>query len=131
MTRTPRTPCLSDLPEVRFGLAEAALLMAATVSRRLDVDARVGLVVLGTVAAACCLALAPRFRCAVGVSAWAFLTGFVVHTGGQLTLGRSDLERLGALVAVALVASALPWLSRRARAAGARGRARPVAAPHG
>lgn len=101
-----RTPSLTDLPEVRFGFAEAALLVVATACSRLDVGVPVGLVMLGGITAVACVVLPLRFSVGVGLSAWAFLTGFVVHVGGQLTFGAADLERMGFLVLVALLAAA-------------------------
>ena len=101
-----RTPSLTDLPEVRFGFAEAALLVAATACCRLDVGVPYGLVLLAAITAVACAILPPRFSAGVAVSAWAFLTGFVVHVGGQLTFGGTDLERMGFLVLVALLAAA-------------------------
>lgn len=100
-----RTSSLTDLPEVRFGFAEGALLVAATVCSRLDVGVQWGLVLLGAITAVACVVLPLRFSVGVAVSAWAFLTGFVVHVGGQLTFGATDLERMGFLVLVALLAA--------------------------
>lgn len=124
-----RPPGLRDLPEVRFGFAEASLLVAATFCARLGVDVRVGQVMLVAVAVAACLALPVRFAVVVGLSAWAFLTGFVVNAVGQLSFHPADLDRMGVLVLVALLAATLPAFIRRARAVVATGRARPVEAP--
>jgi len=125
-----QSPWLSDLPEVRFGLAAGAVAALVTVCVRLGVDAATALALVAGVVAAAGVALPRRFAAAVALSAWGFLTGFVVNTGGQLTFGPADLDRLGVLVIVALVAATVPALTRRARAAVAHGRARPVGAPH-
>ena len=105
MTSSYRTPTLTDLPEVRFGLAEAAVLVAATACHVLDVAPRVGLVLLALVVVGSAAYLPTRFSMAVAVSAWAFLTGLVVHVGGQLTFRAADLDRLGLLVLVASLAA--------------------------
>ena len=133
MTGQPQTqtPWLTDLPEVRLGLAEGGVLAAVTVCVRLGVGVPVALAVLAGLAAAASPALPRRFSAVVALSAWAFLTGFLVNAGGQLTLHAADLQRMGILVTTALLAGTVPALSRRARAAVAHGPARPVAAPRG
>lgn len=129
MTGTSRTPSLMVLPEVRFGFAEAAVLVAATVCHDLGVSVQVGLVLLALVVVVSAAYLPPRFTVVVALSAWAFLTGFVVNAGGQLSFHPADLDRMGVLVLVALLAATLPAFIRRARAVVATGRARPVEAP--
>jgi len=129
MSRTTRPQGLLDLPEVRFGFAEAALLVTVTVCGRLGLDVSTGLVVLAAVAATSCAVLPLRFSWAVGLSAWAFLTGFVVNAVGQLSFRPADLDRMGVLVLVAMLAATLPAFIRRARAVVATDPARPVEAP--
>ena len=90
---------------MRFGLAEAAVLVAATACHVVAVARPVGVVLLALVVVAAAAYLPPRFTVAVAVSAWAFLTGFVVHAGGQLTFQAADLDRLGLLVLVASLAA--------------------------
>ena len=52
-----------------------------------------------------CVGLRPAPAVALGVIAWAFVTGFVLHGLGVLTFGRADLARLLLLVAAGLVGS--------------------------
>ncbi|MFC4785739.1 hypothetical protein ACT8ZV_14770 [Nocardioides sp. MAHUQ-72] len=106
MTGPVRGPRLTGLPEVRFGLAEAAVVVTATVCHRVGADARTGTVALAVVAVASCLTLPARFTVGVALSAWAFLTGFLVHAGGQLTFRTADLDRLGLLLLLCLAATA-------------------------
>jgi hypothetical protein len=96
---------LREVPEVRFGLAQAAVLVAATLCERLGADVATGTVVLTGVAAAGSVRLPLRLAALVGLSAWAFVTGFVVNAGGQLTFGAADLDRLVLVELVALVAA--------------------------
>jgi len=63
-----------------------------------------------------CVALRPATAAALGVVAWAFLTGFVVHDLGVLTFGHADLARLLLLVATALAGSLVRPVRRRTRA---------------
>ena len=50
----------------------------------------------------------------VGLSAWAYFTGFLENSLGQLTLAPHDLDRLAAMALVALAGSLL-WRRRTGR----------------
>jgi len=100
---------------VRAGVAEAAMFALAALFARLGVG-----VVTGVLAyAACCvlagIVLTVGWACAVGVSGWAFLTGFVVNAYGRLTFAQSDLEHLALLLALSAAVSLLRPGSQRSR----------------
>ena len=106
-SRTAERPLLVEVPELRLGLVVLAVAAAAAACARTGAGVPVGLVVLCSLAAAGSLALPPRLAGLTGLAAWAFLTGFVVHTAGRLTFDRADLVRLGVVLTVSLIASAL------------------------
>jgi hypothetical protein len=96
MTTRTAPPALraSDEPGVRFALANVALVMAlfvAAAARLQPLEAEVTALVTAVVASA---GLAVLLRAAVGVVAWALVTGFVQNSLGQLTFDRADLGRL-------------------------------------
>jgi hypothetical protein len=98
---------ISDLPEVRLSVANAAIFVAATVCHVLRTDVRAGALAVGGVLLLSCLVLPVRYAAASGLCAWAFLTGFVVNAGGQLTFDRDDLARMLVLVAAGVLGSSV------------------------
>ena len=95
----------AEVPELRLGLAVLAVAAAAAVCARTGAGVTAGLVVMAAVGAVGSLVLPVRLAGVAGLSAWAFLTGFVVHVGGRLTLHQADLARLGLLLAATVLAS--------------------------
>ena len=114
---TERRSLLVEVPELRLGLVVLAVAATATAGARTGAGVPLGLVVVCSLAAAGSLALPARLAGLTGLAAWAFLTGFVVHTGGRLTFDRADLTRLGLVLTASLLASALARAVRAMRAA--------------
>ncbi|MCW2793540.1 MAG: hypothetical protein JWO76_2638 [Nocardioides sp.] len=120
MSSTPH-PSLWSLPGVGFASAAGLELAATAVCRQLPAPA--GGLVLVAIGVGGSLLLPWRYAVALAVTTWAFLTGFVVHDGGQLTFTPGDLRHAAALVGAAALVSRVATLARhrrRVRAAGAR-----------
>lgn len=92
-------------PEVCFGMAGGTLLVAAAVCAALPLSGGYGVVLLLAVATAWCVVLPLGLGVAVGVSAWAFATGFAINDFGVLTFAPADLLRLGLYAGVAVLVS--------------------------
>jgi hypothetical protein len=91
------TRSLSDVTEVRLGVAAGALFAttAACVTLHLPTAAAVTALFLQT--GVWCLALERRsVALFLGVVGWALSTGFAVNRLGELTFTASDLARLAA-----------------------------------
>lgn len=103
---------LWNLSAVRAGWAGAGMLILAAVFVQADVGLLTGL--LGYLAACglAALALPVRYAVLVGLTGWAFLTGFVVNVGGQLTFAGGDLRHLALLLALPAAVSVLAHGSR-------------------
>lgn len=89
----------------RAGGAFALLLALAAACTALRPAPTAALCVYAGACVLCCSWLTVTPALAVGLSAWAFVTGFAVNALGQLTFAVPDLVRLAALVAVCLVTS--------------------------
>ncbi|MGW4797793.1 hypothetical protein ACWEPC_35770 [Nonomuraea sp. NPDC004297] len=100
-----------------FGCAAAACCVAAVTFP--EPVARVGLV---GVAVALFGAWARHYLAAplTGLMSWCFVTGFLVHTRGELAFASDDLVRLAELVAVAVAGCALGHVRHARRLARAR-----------
>jgi hypothetical protein len=105
-------PQLVDEPGVRFGIANALVVLAllASTATHLGLEPTTVLVVL--VAGLAATGIPIRFVLGLGIATWAMVTGFVENSLGQLTFGRDDLLRLALLVtSVAMLSRLLPLLS--------------------
>jgi hypothetical protein len=94
-TTRPVHPHLVDQPGIRFGLANALLVVgffAATLAGLGIDDTEFLAVVLAGLAG---VGLSLLMAASLGAIAWAMFTGFVENDYGQLTLTRDDLVRLG------------------------------------
>jgi hypothetical protein len=98
---------LVEVPELRLGLVLLAVALAVAVGTRSGAGVPLGLAVVTTLAVAASLTLPMRLAVLTGLSAWAFLTGFVVNLGGRLTFHQEDVARLGVLLAATALASLL------------------------
>ncbi|KRA39207.1 MULTISPECIES: hypothetical protein [unclassified Nocardioides] len=103
--QTLHTATPVDRPEVRFGMAGGSLLVGAAMCTALPLSGWYGVVLLLAIAAAWCVVLPLGLAIGVGVSAWAFATGFAVNDFGVLTFAPADLLRLGLYAGVAVLVS--------------------------
>lgn len=96
---------LSDEVGVRFGLDAGLLLLltAVVVAGRLPGGSGVGLLVGATVLLSGWLD-GPH-AVGLGVTGWAFATGFAVNTLGVLTVAPTDVARLSVFVLAAVLGS--------------------------
>ena len=101
-TSTATAP-ITDEPGIRFGIAEAAVVVAMLVAAGLRLDAPVTLVLVGVVAAGAAARLGPLWSAGLALSAWAMFTGFAENSLGTLTFASSDVLRM--LVMVGIVVS--------------------------
>jgi hypothetical protein len=101
-TTRHRSPRWVDEGGIRFGIAEACLVGTALVAGAARLPSPVAFVLLTLVAVVGAWHLGPVSAAALGVSAWAFWTGFLDHRMGQLTTGGLDLDRLLLVVVLAL-----------------------------
>jgi hypothetical protein len=115
--RSPRrstrrgAPQLVDEPGVRFGIANAVVVLAllAAAATHLGLESTTVLVVL--VAGLAATGIPLGFALGLGLASWAMVTGFVENRFGELTFGRGDLLRLALLVgAVGALSRLLPLL---------------------
>lgn len=102
---TLRTATPLGRAEVRFGMAGGSLLVAAAVCTALPLSGWYGVVLLLAITAAWCVVLPLGLAIGVGISAWAFATGFAVNDLGLLTFAPADLLRLGLYAGVAVLVS--------------------------
>lgn len=104
MTNAPAPPLLAE-PGVRFGLANVVIVVAlfAAALTRLDLTGTEALVVL--VAGLAGTGLPWLVTAALGLVAWAMVTGFAENQYGLLTFTGHDLVRLLVFV---VACSALP-----------------------
>lgn len=92
-------------PGIRFGGANAAVILSLQACAVLGVRAAQTLVVLATVVVLVSIATPVGVGGMVGAASWAFYTGFVENSAGQLTFHDADLARLMVLVGGGAVAS--------------------------
>jgi hypothetical protein len=96
---------LTDEVEVRFGVGSGVLFLLTdvVVVGRLPDWYGVALLLVATAVLAATLDTPRAFL--LGLSGWAFATGFAVNTLGALTVAPSDLLRLAVFILVATVAA--------------------------
>jgi hypothetical protein len=107
-------PRLVDEHGIRFGLAEGVLVLAALSAAALHLSLAAALVLLGLAAFAGGYSTSLGWALLVGLSAWAYFTGFLENSLGQLTLAPHDLDRL-VVMALLAVAGSLLWRRRTGR----------------
>jgi hypothetical protein len=107
---------LTDVPEVRAGLALGFLFVLTPLGQRLDVSVDLALTI--TVVAAVAAGLPGRLAVLVAGCGWALTTGFLVNSEGALTFGDRDLVHLATVVGAAAAVSTLrrTWATRHALA---------------
>lgn len=108
---------LTSVPEVHLGVANVVVLLVATICHTLTVGVRPADVVMLLIVALSCVGLPVRYAALTGLSAWGFLTGFVVNDGGLLTFATADLLRLAILVGLGVTVSAVAHSQPRRRKA--------------
>jgi FtsH-binding integral membrane protein len=98
---------LTSEPGVRFGIANGAVVtvfLAASVARlRPEEIAWLAVLTAGLTA----VGLRWAVSASLGLIAWAWYTGFVENTYGQLTFATDDVRRLAAFVLTSAVVAAL------------------------
>jgi hypothetical protein len=92
---------LREEVEVRAATAFGLLFALAAVCVAAHVDVTMGLIAYLGSCGLVSLGLSLGYAELVALSAWGFLTGFVVNRGGELTFRPADLEHLAALLALA------------------------------
>jgi hypothetical protein len=108
------------------------LFGTTAVCMRLGLDTATSGLVLATVAISASLLLPLRYAAPLGLVAWAFLTGFIVNLGGQLSFAGDDAPRAAVLVLAAAFASLAARVSDRRQLLADSTDAMPEApAPHG
>jgi hypothetical protein len=111
--QAPQAPVRDDwlaVTEIRFGLANAALVAALFLAAFLRLGPHPTLALLAIVVWLAARWERPAYGVALGVVGWACFTGFAVNDLGILTFNEADLLRLLALAAVGLLASTLRGL---------------------
>jgi hypothetical protein len=95
---------MDNMPALRFAYSQSAVIGALLVCAVLSAGTPITLTVVCTVtlASACRLPLA--FAALMGLVSWAYFTGFVANSYGELTFEPFDLVRLALLVAVGVAA---------------------------
>lgn len=92
---------------VRAGMVEVGLFALAAVFARLGVSTVTGVLAYAAFCGLAAIVLTIGWAVAIGLSGWAFLTGFVVNAYGQLTFAPHDLEHLALLLALSAAVSLL------------------------
>jgi hypothetical protein len=95
-----------DEPGLRLGIAEGALVVAVGTTSLAALPVDVALLPAAAVVLLAARALPLGGACCLALSAWAFVTGFVENSLGQLTLAPADLARLAVLLLTGLVPAA-------------------------
>lgn len=103
-TEVRPAPLRSD-PALRFAGATVGVILSLFGCAAVGASSPVATVVVLVIAVGCSRGLPAPAAGAVGLTAWAFLTGFAVHSFGQLTFGHADLARLALLLACGVLAS--------------------------
>ena len=94
-----------DQSGVRWGIAGGTLLLGAAVCAAAPLAGWSGVLTLLALTAGWCRALPLPQALALGVSGWAFATGFAVHGYGELTFAPGDLLRLALFLITAALAA--------------------------
>jgi hypothetical protein len=103
--RTSRpTTTLWDLAEVRFALAQVAVIAAVLGCGAVGLGLPPTLLVVASVTVRCAAPLPASYGIGVGAAAWAWITGFVVNAYGDLTFTGPDLVRLALMLSCGLAA---------------------------
>lgn len=98
-------PTVLDQPGARLGIAGGTLFVGAAACVAVPLPGWSGVVALLVLTTAWCRFLPLAHSLVLAVAGWAFATGFVVNTAGQLTFAPADLARLGLYVATAVLAA--------------------------
>lgn len=93
-------------PGIRFGIANAAIVLAVGISASLDIEASWALLLLAAVVVVTASEMSFVVGGAIGLVAWGFETGFLQNTYGLLTFYADDLARLCLLTVVGALAAA-------------------------
>ena len=96
---------MTDQPGIRIGIAHGALVVVLLAESATRLPVVPSLVLAAVVAGACVAGAGAPAAWWLGLSAWAFVTGFVVHSYGRLSVAGPDLVRLVACLALAYVAA--------------------------
>ncbi len=104
MTTTSNRPLLAE-PGIRFGGANAAVILSLQACAVLGVRAAQTLLVVATVVVVVSIATPIGVGGMVGAASWAFYTGFVENSSGLLTFHDTDVGHLVVLVGAGAVAS--------------------------
>jgi hypothetical protein len=109
---------MTDQAGVRFALGNGVLFVLAgvIVAGRLPAPYGVGLFLVVTAALA--VGMDGVYAVALGLSGWAFATGFAVHSLGVLTFAPSDLLRMMIFVGAAAAGSPVRTRARARRVSG-------------
>ena len=95
-----------DQVEIRFGIGGGVLVLTTLAARLADLDEQYAALLLLAVSAILGATVGRVRAAALGLTAWALLTGFVTNRYGALTFAPSDLLLMTALVATAVGSSA-------------------------
>ena len=93
-------------PGVRFGIANAAIVLAVAICASLDIEASWALLLLAAVVIVTASGTSFAVGGAIGLVAWAFQTGFLQNTYGLLTFYADDLIHLCLLTVVGAITAA-------------------------
>jgi hypothetical protein len=93
-------------PGIRFGIANAAIVLAVANCAWLDVSSSWALLLLAAVVIVTAHATSFAVGGAIGLVAWAFQTGFLENAYGQLTFYADDLAHLCLLTVVGAITAA-------------------------
>ena len=87
-------------PGIRFGIANAAIVLAVAICASLDIEASAALLLLAAVVIVTASGTSFVVGGAIGLATWGFETGFLQNTYGLLTFDAGDLARLCLLTVV-------------------------------
>lgn len=104
---TEARPRMIDQPGVRFGLANGALVITTLLVAALRLTLVEAVVVMILVAGVCAAVLPAIMRWFLCIISWAWVTGFVVNSFGQLSFDRDDRIRLAVITTATLLVSSL------------------------
>lgn len=90
-------------PGIRFGIANAAIVLAVATCAWLDVGTSSALLLLAAVVIVTASGTSFAVGGAIGLVAWAFQTGFLENTYGLLTFYAEDLTHLCLLTVVGAI----------------------------
>jgi hypothetical protein len=95
-------PRMRDEDGLRYGFAHGGLVVAALVAGATGIPGSASFTLIAVTVVLGSRRLGAGWRVGIAAAAWAIWTGFLHHVLGQLTFADPDLERLAALVVVAL-----------------------------